>query len=52
MAAQLNISDRGLRRLVAADRIPYYRVGRELRFNPAEVLRALRSQAGGDGNAA
>lgn len=48
MAAQLSISQRGLRRLVAAGTIPYYRVGGPLgalRFNPDEVLAALRSEA-------
>lgn len=48
MAAQLGISQRSLRRLVAAGSIPFYRVGGALgalRFNPAEVLTALRSEA-------
>lgn len=44
LATRLKISQRGVRRLVAARRIPYYRVGGQLRFVPAEVLDALRSE--------
>lgn len=44
-AARLRISGRSVRRLVAARQIPHYRVGGQLRFNPAEVLDALRGEA-------
>ena len=39
----LGISERGLRRLVAAGAIPTYRVGRQLRFDEAELREVLRS---------
>lgn len=39
----LDISPRGLYRLVAANEIPAYRVGRQLRFDEAELREVLRS---------
>ena len=39
----LGISPRGLYRLVAANEIPAYRVGRQLRFDEAELRDILRS---------
>jgi excisionase family DNA binding protein len=39
----LGISERGLRRLVAAGAIPTYRVGRQLRFDESELREVLRS---------
>lgn len=37
VAARLGVTDRFVRRLVAEDRITFYKVGRLLRFDPAEV---------------
>ena len=37
VAARLGVNDRFVRRLVAEDRITFYKVGRLLRFDPAEV---------------
>lgn len=37
VAARLGVNDRFVRRLVAEDRIAFYKVGRLLRFDPAEV---------------
>jgi excisionase family DNA binding protein len=42
----LDISERGLRRLVAAGAIPTYRVGRQLRFDEAELREVLRAGRG------
>ncbi len=42
----LGISERGLRRLVAAGAIPTYRVGRQLRFDEAELREVLRTDRG------
>ncbi|KGH48253.1 hypothetical protein IN07_03360 [Modestobacter caceresii] len=39
----LGISERSLYRLVAADELPTYRVGRQLRFDEAELRDVLRS---------
>lgn len=39
----LGISERGLRRLVAASRLPAYRVGSQLRFDEQELRDALRT---------
>lgn len=36
-AARLGVNDRFVRRLVAEDRITFYKVGRLLRFDPAET---------------
>lgn len=38
----LGISERGLRRLVSADELPVYRVGRQLRFDEQELRAVLR----------
>ena len=37
VAARLGVNDRFVRRLVAEDRITFYKVGRLLRFDQAEV---------------
>ena len=37
VATRLGVNDRFVRRLVAEDRITFYKVGRLLRFDPAEV---------------
>lgn len=37
VAARLGVNDRFVRRLVAEDRITFYKVGRLLRFDPAEI---------------
>jgi excisionase family DNA binding protein len=44
VAALLNISERGLYRLVESGKVPHYRVGGQLRFDSAEVLQALRGR--------
>ncbi len=41
-AAMLKVSERGLRHLVAARKIPFHRVGRQLRFDSDELLDATR----------
>jgi excisionase family DNA binding protein len=46
-AELLNISVRGVYRLVAEGKIPFHRVGRQLRFDPEEVLAATRVPADG-----
>ena len=37
LAGRLGITVRHVRRLVAERRLPYYKVGRLVRFNPAEI---------------
>jgi excisionase family DNA binding protein len=37
LAEQLNVSVRHVRRLVAERRVPYLKVGRLIRFDPAEI---------------
>ena len=37
VAARLGVNNRFVRRLVAEDRITFYKVGRLLRFDPPEV---------------
>lgn len=37
MAARLGVNDRFVRRLVTENRITFYKVGRLLRFDPADV---------------
>jgi excisionase family DNA binding protein len=37
VAALLGVTVRYVRRLVDEDRIPYYKFGRPLRFDPAEI---------------
>jgi excisionase family DNA binding protein len=44
LAWQLQVSERTIKDLAAAGDIPSYRVGRQLRFNLAEVLSALRAR--------
>jgi len=36
-AAYLNVNERYMRRLVSERRIPYFKVGRLLRFSPADL---------------
>lgn len=43
-ARMLNISSRGLRHLAATGSVPYHRVGRQLRFDPDELLEATRAK--------
>lgn len=43
LAAKLQISERTVKSLAAAGQIPSYRVGRQLRFDLAEVITALRA---------
>lgn len=44
VAAYLQLSEKTIRRLVAAQRIPCVRIGRQLRFVPSDVLRWLSAQ--------
>lgn len=47
VATRLGVNERFVRRLVAEDRITFYKVGRLLRFDPAEVEEWLdRSRRG------
>jgi excisionase family DNA binding protein len=46
LAERYAISPRTVYRLAADGTIPSYRVGRQLRFDPAEVLAALRQARG------
>lgn len=39
LAARLGVTDRFVRRLVEERRIPYFKIGRLVRFDPAEVER-------------
>ena len=41
LAQRLGITVRHVRRLVAEKRLPYYKVGRLVRFDPAEITRWL-----------
>lgn len=41
LAAQLSVTERHVRRLVAERRIPYVKVGRFVRFDPSEIERWL-----------
>jgi excisionase family DNA binding protein len=43
-ARMLNVSERGIRRLVHSDELPFHRVGDQLRFDPDEVLDATRGK--------
>jgi excisionase family DNA binding protein len=43
-AALLKVSERGLRRLAQSGELPFHRVGRQLRFDPDELLDATRSK--------
>lgn len=45
VAERFNVSERTVQRLAAKGAIPSYRVGRQLRFNLAEVDAALRDAA-------
>jgi excisionase family DNA binding protein len=45
IAGEFGISTRTVYRLAKSGEIPSYRVGRQLRFDPAEVGIALRGQA-------
>lgn len=42
VARALDVSERTVRRMVEAGKIPYYRAGEGLRFDLAEVLAALK----------
>jgi len=44
LAAFLKVSPVTVRRLLANKELPYFRVGRQVRFVPSEVLRALKDQ--------
>jgi excisionase family DNA binding protein len=45
LAERLGVTHRHVRRLVDESRVPYLKVGRLVRFNPAEVAEWLRSQS-------
>lgn len=45
VAERYGVSKRTIQRLAAAGKIPSYRVGRQLRFDLAEVGQALREAA-------
>lgn len=44
VAAYLSVSPKSVRRLVASGRLPHYRLGRVLRFDPADVSRWLTAR--------
>jgi excisionase family DNA binding protein len=44
LAARLGVSERFVRRLVEERRIPYLKIGRIIRFDPAEIDRWLTPQ--------
>jgi excisionase family DNA binding protein len=44
VAARLGITVRHVRRLVAERRVPYYKVGRLVRFDPTEIAMWLSSR--------
>jgi excisionase family DNA binding protein len=44
LAQRLGITVRHVRRLVAEKRVPYYKVGRLVRFDPAEITQWLETR--------
>ena len=44
LSTRLGITVRHVRRLVAEKRVPYYKVGRLVRFDPAEIAQWLESR--------
>jgi excisionase family DNA binding protein len=44
LAERLGITVRHVRRLVAERRLPYYKVGRLVRFDPAEISQWLQTR--------
>lgn len=46
VAKLLGISVRGVYRLASAGELPFHRVGRQMRFDPDELLTATRAQDG------
>ncbi len=44
LAQRLGITVRHVRRLVADKRVPYYKVGRLVRFDPAEITQWLQTR--------
>jgi len=46
-AALLSVSEKSLRRLVAYQRIPCVRIGRQLRFLPSDLLRWVSARREG-----
>jgi excisionase family DNA binding protein len=44
LAQRLSITVRHVRRLVAERRVPYYKVGRLVRFDPDEITEWLRRE--------
>jgi len=44
LASHLRLSQRTIRRLVAARRLPCVRIGRQLRFDPADVFRFVSAR--------
>jgi excisionase family DNA binding protein len=40
----LKVSERGLRHLAANGKVPFHRVGSQLRFDPDEILDATRGK--------
>ncbi len=43
-AAQLGVHPQTVRRMVRSGRLPAYRLGHELRFDPDEIREALREE--------
>jgi excisionase family DNA binding protein len=50
VARELNVSMSTVRRLVADGRLPAYRVGHQVRFDPGEMRDSLRPVAIGKGD--
>jgi excisionase family DNA binding protein len=44
LAERLGITARHVRRLIAERRLPYYKVGRLVRFDPAEISQWLKTR--------
>lgn len=44
LAAQLSVTIRFVRRLIAEDRVPYLKIGKFIRFDPGEISKWLDEQ--------
>lgn len=52
LARLLGLSAAGVRRYARLGKLPYYRIGGLMRFDPDDVLRAIKQTGGDDGGGA